>query len=161
MRRYKKVLIILILLSPFFYVSSKITILNPAWVIGTKYPNSKIQVHSINSPDLHFWHSVASLFGIPMRSPDHSLTVTISNHSSPLELDDFIEADELYVKNSKISDISAYWKPSARISGAVFLDCDFTALPEGQSKLLSPNSNMIPNSYSIPYETKKMQNKSQ
>jgi len=155
MKRALKILIIALLAAPFIYVAAKITIFNPAWIIGVKYPDAERQLHTVNSPDLHLWSAIAGLFGIPMTDPDHSLTVTINRHPSLVRLDDFTGADELYVRDSKISDISAYWNSNARLSGAVFIGCDFASMPQEQRELLKPYSDKVPDSYYVPYDTKK------
>ncbi len=155
MKRIFKILCIAIFLAPFMYGVCKITILNPAWVIGIKYPEAKRQLQTVNSPDIHPWPMIAGLLGVVMADPDHALIVTLDGCSAPIQLDDFISADELYIKNSKISDISEYWNTSARLGRAVFINCDFTSLPEDQRKLLIPWKDKIPNSYCVPYETKR------
>lgn len=159
MKRAKNILVISLLLAPLIYVACRITVLNPAWMIGMKYPDSKRQLHTVNSPDLHFWSAIAGLFGIPMTDSDHSLTVTLDGHPSSIRLDDFSEADELYVKNSRVSDISAYLDPSVRLSGVVFVDCDFTPMSQEQRELLKAYSAKVPNSYYVPYEEKQRRNK--
>lgn len=155
MKRIRKFLIIAFLIAPFIYVACKITVLNPAWVIGMKYPDAERQLHTVNSPDLHLWSAIAGLFGIPMTDLDHSLTVTVDGHSSSISLDDFMAADGIYVKNSSVSDISAYLESSARLSSAVFVECDFTTLPKEQRDLLRPISDKVPNSFYVPYEKKR------
>jgi hypothetical protein len=155
MKRAIKILFITLLVAPVIYIAAKITILNPAWVIGMKYPNAERQLHTVNSPDLHVWSAISGLFGVPMTDPDHSLTVTINRHPTLVRLDDFTGADELYVRDSKVSDISAYWDSTARLSGAVFIGCDFTSMPQEQRALLKPYSDKVPDSYYVPYETKK------
>jgi len=159
MKRAIKILIIALLATPFIYVAAKITVLNPAWLIGMKYPDAERQLHTVNSPDLHLWSAISGLFGIPMTDPDHSLTVTVDEHPKPVRLDDFTGADEVYVKHSQVSDISAYWSPGVRLSGAVFVGCDFTLMPQEQRDLLKPYSDKVPDSYYVPYETKRRQNK--
>ena len=154
MRRHRKILIFTLLAAPVLYVAARITVLNPAWIIGIRYPDAKRQLHTVNSPDPHFWSGVAGLFGIPMTDPDHSLTVTINSHPEDLRLDGFTGADELHITNSRITDISAYCSTKARLSGAVFVGCDFSGLPPAQRVLLQPYSEKIPDSFYIPYTAK-------
>ena len=155
MKRTRKILIIAVLLAPFIYVACKITVFNPTWMIRTKFPEATVQLHSINSPDFYFWPTVAAIFRVPMSDPDHSIMVQLSDHPDPIRLDDFSDADEVYITRSTVVDISGYWKPSVQISGAVFFDCDLDSVPENQRRWLKPYSDRFPNSFCVSYESKK------
>ena len=154
MKRFRKAICILVILTPFFYIVFKITFLNPVWVIATRYPEADVQLHSINSPDLHFWSSVASIFGVSMSDPDHSIVVQVSDYPEPISLDDFTGADEIYITRTEVVDISAFWKSRVQVSGAVFFDCDLSKIPSSQRKWLKPYMVSIPNSFCVSYDSK-------
>lgn len=155
MKRLIRITPLLLLLVVLVYAGAKITILNPAWVIARKYPNATVTVYTVNSPDPHFWSMLARAFGIPMTDPDRALKVSIVGSSELLRLDDFAGADELTISASKIADISAFVRRGARLSDAVFVDCDFSHLRSEQRTLLKPHSTSVPNSFYIPYEEKR------
>ena len=154
--RFLKVLPTALVLAPILYVAAKITLFNPVWMIGVRYPSAKCEFHSINSPGPYLWPMFAGLFGIRMDDPDHSFIVRVESHRKPLRLDAFAKADELYVSNSPIKDLSASLEPSARLSVVVFMDCDFTSLPQDQRDRLKSYSEEYPNWYYIPYQEMRM-----
>jgi hypothetical protein len=89
-----------------------------------------------------------------MTDPDHSLTVYIDRHPEPLRLDGLEDADEVYVTNSRVVDISAFRRSGSRVSGVVFTGCDLSGLPPDQRAILRPYSDRIPDVYTISYDAK-------
>ncbi|WP_143157569.1 hypothetical protein [Rubritalea squalenifaciens] len=125
--------VVFTMVSILLFGTFKITLDNPAWVIGMKYPNADRKIHSVNSPDFYFWSSLARFFGVPMTDPDHYLAVHVSCHTDDLTLRDFRKVDELYVSNSSVSDISDFFDSSSKLDSVVFTDCDFSKLPQTQA----------------------------
>jgi hypothetical protein len=154
MRRALKIgLPMLLVMAPIGWVAAKLTVLNPAWMIRARYPTARIEIYTINSPDPHLWSAIAGFFGIPMADSDHALSVSIRSHDGNIQLDDFVGATEAAFTNCKIHDISAYWRPGVRLSSAQFLDCDFSALPQEQRKVLV-SSDSTPGLFGVAYSTK-------
>ena len=125
--------------------------MNPAWIMGMKYPDAELGQYSVNSPDIRFWTMVSRSFGIPMIDWDHALRVSINDHPTAISLGDFIGADELYVKNSEVDDISAFWDPDARLYDVKFRNCDFSSMPPEQRARLKQGTSS--KSYFIPYDS--------
>ena len=136
------------------YLCARITLFNPAWQIGMRYPHAKIELGIVNSPDPYFWSSFAALFGIKMTDPDHYLMVTIDRHPKEVKLGPLADADELTVSNSRVTDISAFCKKGSTLSQCVFVNCDFSGLPAAQRTLLEPDLSTELNSFYIPYSKK-------
>jgi hypothetical protein len=154
MRRLRSIVFWLLFFSPVIYSLARLTVMNPAWMIGIRFPQSRLQLQTVNSPDLHFWSAIAGLCGIPMTDPDHSLTVYIDHHSEPLRLNGLEDADEVHVTNSRVVDISAFSRSDSRLSGVVFVGCDLSGLPPEQRAFIRPYSDQIADSFCISYDAK-------
>jgi hypothetical protein len=116
---------------------TRLTVLNPAWVIKHRYPSAKCSINQIDTPDFDFWATVGEFLGIQISSSSCYLNVEIDHYPGEVRLDDFRDATELHVHHSRVIDISAYYNQPGRLTCPLFTACDFAGLPKIQRRLLS------------------------
>lgn len=139
---------------------SRLTLFNPAWVIRMRFPKATLHISQIDSPDSYFWAELGERFGFQMTAPDRYLNVGIDRHHGDLVLDHLTGASELWISNSRVVDISAYYKHPGNLVCPIFERCDLSGLSEEQRGWLVPyapnpeHPEGIPDTFHIPYESR-------
>lgn len=139
---------------------ARLTLFNPAWMIQMRYPMATLHINRINSPNTYWWAEFGENLGIPMTAPDRYLNVAIDRHHGDLDLHHLTDASELWISNSRVVDLSAYYLHPGNLSCPVFESCDLSGLPEEQRVWLAPyapnpeHPEIYPNTLHIPYESR-------
>ncbi|MEQ1842372.1 MAG: hypothetical protein ABL994_18370, partial [Verrucomicrobiales bacterium] len=74
--------------------------------------------------------------------------------------DHLTDVSELWISNSRVVDISAYYKHPGNLTYPVFESCDLSGLPEEQRGWLAPyapnpeHPEIYSNTFHIPYESR-------